>query len=119
MTTTTARARKTDLLTSHEAAGTVDVGNTRERVLTLLRLASNDGMTHESLISLHRRRTMTDGWPPATDQSIRSRCSELVRDGLAELVPGEYGRTMTGRRTRYWRAVTVQNNETTGQGVGR
>ena len=112
--TTVARARKGDPDTSHEAAASVEVGNTRERVLALLVAAGEDGITHEGLIGAHRRKTM-QGWPPATDQSIRSRCAELVRDGLAELVPDDYGRTATGRRSRRWRAVSVQNKETAGQ----
>lgn len=119
-TTTSARARKGDPGTSWESARTVEVGNTRERVLSLLIAAGDDGITHDRLIALHRRKhALVPEWPEASDQSIRSRCAELVEDGQAEAVPDSYATTVYGRRMRRWRAVPVQNYETDGQGVGR
>lgn len=122
MTTTTmtrARARKGDPATSHEAAAGVDAGGQRARVYALLLEAGPEGLTHEQLIARHGRKHMTAGWPAASGQGIRSRCAELVRDGLVEAVPDKYGRTADGGRTRYWRAVSVQNNETIDKGAGR
>lgn len=120
-TTTRARARKDDPETSHAAAATVHVGTTRERVLALLVEAGPAGLTHDELIARHRSREWRAGWPEASVSSLRSRCSELFRDGLVGYADGEdghgTGKSSGGRRAVRWRALDVHNGETTGQEV--
>lgn len=74
-----AHARKTDPVTSSLAAASVtDLTVTKRRVLALL----NDGpLTRDDLIARWRV-----GFPDdtTTDQSIRSRLSELMNDGRVE-----------------------------------
>jgi hypothetical protein len=110
--------RNTDPITSHLAAADVgpSIVTVRRRVAALLAAAPEaaDGVTHDQLIALYRKYAVRLGWPPASDSSIRTRCNELVRDGEAERVPADVGRSRFGRLALLWRAVSVQNKETAG-----
>lgn len=110
--------RNTDPITSHLAAADVgpSITTVRRRVLGLLTAAPEaaDGVTHDQLIGLYRKYAVKLGWPPASDSSIRTRCNELVRDGEAEKVPSDVGRSRFGRPALLWRVVPVQNLETAG-----
>lgn len=112
----TPAARRGDPATSHDAAASLDpldLGTIRGRVLALLRLAP-EGLTHDQLISAYRRQAFKLGWPNASDSSIRTRCSELAKDGEVGRAPDLLGRTRSGRGSIIWRAVVVQNSKTEG-----
>jgi hypothetical protein len=89
------------------------VATVRSRVLAILTASSEarDGLTHDGLIALYRKYAMRLGWPPASDSSIRTRVSELVRDGEVERVPVTAGQSRFGRAAILWRAVPVQKVE--------
>lgn len=108
-------ARRTDPATSHAAAASVapKAPRVRERVLEILH--EHGPLTLDALIGKHRSAEVFKGWPPASDSSIRTRCSELVRDGLAEPVSDDVGQSSMGHPARLFRAAIVQNNETDGQ----
>jgi hypothetical protein len=112
----TAPVRTSDPATSYYAAADVapSVSTVRSRVLGILagsREAAG-GVTHDGLIALYRKYALRLGWPPASDSSIRTRCNELLKDGEVEQVPAEQGRSRYGRPALLWRAVIVQNSET-------
>jgi hypothetical protein len=96
-----AHARRRDPLTSHLAAERAGVRLTevQDRVLVLLRIQGP--ATDDQLVRRFRHY-----WPDVkvSDQSIRSRRSELVRKGLAEFT-GDFGRSEFGQRARIWRAT--------------
>lgn len=72
----TAHARRTDPVTSAEAAGSVKaLTRTKTRILRLLH---GGPMTRDDLIETWRAVYMSD---LTTDQSIRSRLAELMRSG--------------------------------------
>lgn len=102
---TQALARNADPSTSHRAGGTVDVATHRDAVLAILR--SDGPLTHEELYDAHRLHVIQDQWKPASPQSIRSRCSELERDGAVERVEDRLGRTAMGNASHYWKAVAA------------
>jgi hypothetical protein len=110
--------RNTDPITSHLAAADVgpSITTVRRRVGALLAAAPEaaGGLTHDQLIALYRAYAGRLGWPPASDSSIRTRCNELVRDGEAERVPADLGRSRFGRAALLWRAVDVQRKKTAG-----
>lgn len=92
-----AHARRTDPETSHWAAASVDVTTTQSYVLTALRMG---GPMSDEEIGDYIRKT----WPEVkmTEQSVRSRRSELVGKGLVEFA-GEFTKTRNGGKTRIWR----------------
>lgn len=112
----TGPVRAGDPATSHYAAADVgpSISTVRSRVLALLRAAPEaaDGVTHDQLIGLYRKYGHRLGWPPASDSSVRTRCSELLRDGEVERVPDTAARSRFGRPALLWRAASVQNIET-------
>jgi hypothetical protein len=94
--TTTARARRTDPETSHEAAESVsDITAQQGHILTLL---EQSPMSDDMLVARYQR------GPVPTPQSIRSRRAELVAQGLVEH-SGEYVTMVSGRRARVWRVI--------------
>ena len=103
--TPVAHSRATDPETSDEAADTVDVPRAKRAVLLAMsvweRSHGTDGVTYDMLANQVRRMARTLGMH--TDQSIRSRCSELQTLGYIETVTD----TATGKpviaRTRYHR----------------
>lgn len=112
-----AKARRNDPETSHEAAETVNVSRDRRAVLWAF---------------WHRGQQFTDGLELLTDgaiwdcvtwsypakhgtqQSLRSRRAELVRDGYIEVATYDgtplYGRTAYHRRCRLYR-LTLKGRE--------
>lgn len=107
MTSTTAPlVRTTDPDTSREAAASTRHNRTRVRegVYEAIRAALRP-VTHDEIIRYYRQCVTDCRWPAATDSSIRTRCHELVVQGVVEVVDGEYGTSPTGRRARLWRLV--------------
>jgi hypothetical protein len=98
-----AYARSTDPQSSWGAAHVAsrNVTQTQERVLALLRIKGP--LSHEELITAWR-----DYWPDdkTSDQSIRSRCSDLAK-GLTPLVrvSERTGTTSHGLACRCWEVV--------------
>lgn len=93
-----AHARQADPDTSHAAAASVSrITETKRTLLDLLH--AYGPMTHEQLIDAWRV-TVNGPMASVTDQSIRSRCAELVRTGHVKAC-GE-GVTASGRRTKIW-----------------
>lgn len=86
--TPVAHARATDPETSGDAADTVDVPRAKRAVLLAMsvweRTQGTDGITYGKLIDQARHMARTLGMH--TDQSIRSRCSELEKLGYIETV---------------------------------
>lgn len=109
-------ARKTDPMTSHAAAA--DVAPRRVTVKWAVLAVFNGapdaqaGVTHDQLIALYRKYQPRLGWPMASDSSIRTRCRELVRDGLVVEVKDAGAKSNYGRRAILWRAADVQRTET-------
>ncbi len=93
-----ARARRTDPITSHSAADSVDVKGHRAVVLEALRFGP---ATDEELIDRIRQR-----WPEAapSDQSIRSRRCELRRMGFVRATD-EFRPSSRGNSSRVWGVV--------------
>lgn len=114
--TMTGRARKTDPATSHLAAEEVGpvVATVRSRVEAIFAVPGlgDEGLTHDQLIGAYRRYALREGWPAASDSSIRTRCNELWREGLVERVPDRSARSRFGRAALLWRAADVQNKKT-------
>jgi hypothetical protein len=105
-------ARNTDPDTSHEAAAKAVRRRPRVRDAVYLILSEQGPLTHDDLINAYRRNMLTvQGWPPASESSIRTRCSELVEDGLV-VVADEGASSRLGNRARLWRAVPVQGKQT-------
>lgn len=90
-----ARARNTDPITSHLAAGSVkDVTATQEYVLKALRRARTDVELVEAYNNLKTA-------PRASDSGIRSRRAELVRRGMV-IDTGKRVRLDSGRYAIVW-----------------
>lgn len=117
-TNTKGLARTSDPVTSHAAAADAVQRSTtiRERVALILEAAGR-GMTHDAIISEYRRQASRLGWPPASDSGIRTRVHELVQAGRVEQSAAA-ARSKYGRASILWRAVSVQNLETTVQAEG-
>jgi hypothetical protein len=92
----TAHARRTDPVTSHEAAASVQ-HITRTQLMILAALRERGPLTDEQLV-LHFR-----GLSVASPSGLRSRRAELVEAGLVH--PHGYGLTASGRRTIIWQAT--------------
>ena len=86
--TPVAHARATDPETSDEAADTVDVPHAKRAVLLAMsvweRTHGTDGISYSVLVYKVRHMARTLGMH--TEQSIRSRCSELEKLGYIETV---------------------------------
>lgn len=91
------RARKTDPVTSHEAADSVEkVSTTQLAVYKLLKKHMTDQELHTAYVSM-----VTIGKAPmASESGIRSRRAELVQLNLVE--PKGFARTWSGRRCIVW-----------------
>lgn len=96
-----AHARHSDPETSHLAAGVASnrLTETQERILSILTIQGPK--TDEQITTAYR-----DYWPESrvTEQSLRSRRSELVTNGKVRFT-GEYGLTSHAGKTRIWEAV--------------
>ena len=101
--TPVAHARATDPETSDEAADTVDVPRAKRAVLLAMsvweRTYGTDGISYCVLIYKVRRMARTLGMH--TEQSIRSRCSELEKLGYIETVTDPTTGKPAIARTRY------------------
>ena len=97
MTTTTLPVRRGDPLTSHAAAAQAVRGRPRVREQVLAALRDHGPMTHDQIMT-HVN---------ASPSGVRTRVSELVRDGEVEAVPGQLGRSDMGNRALIWRATNV------------
>lgn len=105
-------ARRDDPAESKDAAAKAAPRAPQVR-LAVERVMTEDGPgTLDQIVSRFNRRAVTeDGWPRASASSIRTRVSELVRDGRAEQVPDEFGRSAMGNRAAIWRARAVQGSQ--------
>lgn len=101
--------RGTDPDTSHDAAAKVAPKRKRVRdaVLAIIRDRRGlvVGVTHEMIVDIYQGEMRLGNVPPASASSIRTRVSELVDEGLVEMVPDVYGKTIMGNRARLWRAT--------------
>lgn len=94
-----ANARKTDPETSHEAAKSVsNTALVKKAILMILDLGPK---SDEEILTYYTVASEGTGFPNATEQSLRSRRNELVREGLVAFT-GEFGKTSNNRRTRLW-----------------
>lgn len=104
--------RRTDPDTSKRVAAAPGPRRNRPRVrdAVLAMLRGIGPMTHDQIIAHmeHAHGERPDVWPPASPSSVRTRVSELVRDGLVERVPDAAGKSTYGNAAILWRAVTVQ-----------
>lgn len=97
METLFAHARSTDPETSHEAAESIPskaITQQKQRILSLL--AVRGALTDQEIADSY-----SPLWPAPTDQSLRSRRSELVTDGFVEF-SGDYGLTSHNGKSRKW-----------------
>jgi len=98
---TTMKARKSDPVTSHEAAESVrNLNATKEGILIAL---GSRSMSDSQIAWEYNRLVLSNAAPMASESGLRSRRSELVADGLVEA--DGFGKTPFGRRTILWRAV--------------
>lgn len=94
----TAHARTTDPATSHEAAASVR--QNLHRLIVLAAMGTMDfGGTHRN-IAAAAHVVARDHGLKVTDQSVRSRVAELVRD--EKVVPVGHVRGPNGRRETLW-----------------
>jgi hypothetical protein len=102
----TARARKTDPVTSHEAADSISVVGreaSEVEVLTILR-AADKPITSEQLEHRHITRAwQIPGISLYSGARLRTALKQLADDGMV-IRDGE-GRTKSGRRAATWRAA--------------
>lgn len=99
-----AHARAEDPVTSRQAADSIeDMPDRRRAVYAALKVVGPS--THEELCDAYRRtQARNPEFPAQTDQSIRSRCAELVEDGFV-VAYDRAGRSATGRPATRWLAV--------------
>lgn len=96
----TALARSTDPDTSHEAAAAVYAPTIVQQRVHMV-IAINGPVSDEEISWWFGSYAVDCDWVIPTDQSLRTRRSELVDAGLVEYA-GIDGITRTGRRTRKW-----------------
>lgn len=99
-------ARAGDPPTSWAAAASLDpdeLRNLRQRLWLIL--FGSGGMTHQALGAAYRARLARQrGWKPAEDSSVRTRVSELVRDGFVR-DSGRKDSTRAGNDAIIWEAL--------------
>ncbi|MFB8893571.1 hypothetical protein [Microbacterium plantarum] len=88
---------------SLEADASLNLSNlARMQAAIVSLLAKHGAMTHDELIDAYGKRAeSTETIPFATDQSIRTRTSELVHRGLVRAA-ADPGRSRHGRRATRW-----------------
>jgi hypothetical protein len=97
----TMKARKSDPVTSHEAAESVkNLSATKEGILIAL---GSRSMSDSQIAWEYNRLVLSNKAPMASESGLRSRRSELVADGLVEA--DGFGKTPFGRRTILWKVV--------------
>lgn len=95
-------ARNSDPVTSHEAAGGVDLIRSQMLVLTFAKTYMAEFFTDKGLVATYRRVVEvgeTSSFPPLSDSRIRTARLELARARL--LFPAGYTTGAT-RRERIW-----------------
>lgn len=97
------RVRRSDPITSHEAADSNDVYPSQTYVFDLLWLLG-PSTDHELVAAAEKEFAQHPGMDSWTPQRIRSARNELKNRGLAEFT-GEYRPSPTGRRAQVWRVV--------------
>jgi hypothetical protein len=106
-----APVRHTDPETSHIAAAIAVTGSPRVRDAVYHVLTEDGPMTHDTLIAAYRRRALEiAGWPWASESSIRTRCSELRRDGLVTV--DDIGLSRMGHKALIWKAIPMADGGT-------
>ena len=91
------KARKTDPVTSHLAALSVnDKAGYYKSILAILKWP----MTDEQMIAHYNTLVLKGKAAPSSDSAMRTRRSKLVADGL--VVPVGFGKTRFGRKTIVW-----------------
>lgn len=96
----TARARRSDPLTSHEAADSNNTAASRREVVEVLTWAACD-LSDEAIVSAHERRFLGGRVGVRfTPSRLRTARHELAEAGVVVEV-GE-ARTRTGRRCKTW-----------------
>lgn len=106
-------ARREDPAESKDAASKAAPRAPHVRLAVMAVLTEDGPGTLDQIVSRFNQRTVREpDWPRASASSIRTRVSELVRDGQAERVPDEVGRSAMGNRAAVWRAVPVQGAQT-------
>lgn len=94
-----ARARRSDHVTSHEAADSNNVDASIGAVLATLR--AEGPMTDEQLVLAMEVAAAWDRVPAFTQQRIRTARASLVKRGLVRMA-GYYRLTATRRRAQVW-----------------
>jgi hypothetical protein len=106
VTLTPLPVRHTDPATSREAAADAVKRRTTVRDAVYFVLYVDGPTTLDRLVSRYGEYiSVVSDWPAASASSIRTRCSELVRDGLAERVPDATGTSDMGNRALVWRVT--------------
>jgi len=95
-------ARKSDPITSHEAANSVDEFKATETQTAILNLLKHS-MTDQDLVFAYQVAVIRDEAPRASESGIRSRRAELVDRKL--VVPVGYKKLESGRRAIVWEAA--------------
>lgn len=95
------RARRSDPVTSHEAADGSNLWASQQAVLALLEAAGTEGMTQPELVV---------ALPEWSESRVRSAVSELVAAGL--VVDAGFARlTVHGYRSRVWMLARFEEEE--------
>lgn len=103
--------RPTDPQTSRDAAASAVTRRpvVRDAILRVLRhdMHRDNGLTQDDIYGILRtlRHDYPEQWPAVSPSGVRTRVSELVREGLVEAVPDTLGRSDMGNRAHLWRAV--------------
>ena len=88
-----------------EAADTLYADILRKRLLAVYKVLQATGPCHNDELTVQYRQFVHErGFPPQTDQSVRSRRAELTVKGLC-VDTGERVVLNTGRKAVVWRAV--------------
>lgn len=100
-----AYAKRDDPETSWEAADALGSEQLRKRLKAVYDVLKDYGPCHnDDLVEFYQQSVQLRGFPPQTDQSVRSRRSELTARGLCV----DTGRRFvldTGRKAVVWAAV--------------
>lgn len=100
-----AHTRHDDPVTSHTAAAAIGDLTERQRAVYAV-LQAHGPITHEQLVTVYREHQERLGLPDQTEQSIRSRCSELVEAHWAK-AQDRAGITSNGGVATRWAALSA------------
>lgn len=108
------RARRGDPSTSHDAAAGVEADErtwTHQRVVAILE--RHGPSTDQEIAHAYEYMARQYDWPPCSPSGLRTRRSELQRDGKVRDT-GERRRTVAGRGSIVW-ALVGNDSDKTGQ----